>query len=321
MNSGSAYLTPVAWEAAARLLATPGATAVAGATDLVPLMHERIVTPRTLVDVRGLPGSRELTWQDDGSLSIGASVTLETLSRDAEVRRRLPMLAEAALSVGSPALRHAGTLGGNLCQHVRCWYYRGGHECLRRGGSSCSAEIGENQYHAIFRQGRCVAVHPSDCAVVLVALDAIVHLRGASEARDVPAANFLVTSRSRLDHTTCLTDGEVVERVTIPGASMGGVQWYRKQMQRASWDFAMVSLAASRREDGNVRLVLGGVANTPWRVTNSIEEDVASGGLSQDDIDTLADRALYDAQPLEKNAYKVDIAAALLRRAMATLLV
>ena len=111
----------------------------------------------------------------------------------------------------------------------------------------------------------------------------------------------------------------MVERVTVPADSMDGVQWYQKQMQRSSWDFALVSLAAARRGDGNVRLVLGGVANTPWRVTNSIEEDVASGGLSPDDIDTLSDRALYDARPLEKNAYKVDIAAALLRRAIAAL--
>lgn len=318
MTDVTAYHVPVAWDDATNLLATAGAAPVAGATDLLPLMREGVVSPSTLVDLRGLPGGGEITWDADGSLSIGAAVSLEALARNAEVRRRLPLLAQSARSVGSAALRHVGTLGGNLCQHVRCWYYRGGHECLRRGGSHCSAEIGENQYHAIFRQGPCVAVHPSDCATALVALDAMVHVRG-SDPRTVPMSEFLATSRTRLDHTTCLAPTEVVERVTVPATSEGGAQLYQKQMQRASWDFALVSVAATRREDGNVRLVLGGVANTPFRVNSSIEEDVASGGLSQDDIDTLADRAMYDAQPLEKNGYKVDLATALLRRAIAAL--
>ena len=159
-------------------------------------------------------------------------------------------------------------------------------------------------------------MHPSDPAVALTALEAEVEIRGRSGVRRVPIADFYVLPSERLDHETVLGAGEYVSAVEIPGASAGGVQWYEKVMQRAAWDFALVSLAAVRRQDGGVRLVLGGVAPKPWRVAESVEEDVAVGGLSEDDIATLAERALYDARPLAKNGYKVEIAGALLRRAI-----
>jgi xanthine dehydrogenase YagS FAD-binding subunit len=164
-----------------------------------------------------------------------------------------------------------------------------------------------------------VVVHPSDPAVALVALEGVIHVQSAAGARDIPAAEFFATSQQRLDGETTLAAGEVVTAVTLPAYSSGGVQFFEKVMQRASWDFALVSLAGIRRRDGEVRLVLGGVANVPWRVTDSIEEDVSSGGLADDDIETLAQRALYDAEPLSGNAYKLDVASGLLRRGIATL--
>lgn len=313
-----AYLRPGTWDGATDALSHDGARALGGGTDLIPLAREGLVEPATVVDLRGIPEARRIAW-DDGTLTIGAAVTLRELATDPRVGQAFPALARACAAVGSYELRTVGTLGGNLCQRMRCWYFRHGHPCLRSGGSMCSAEVGENQYHAVFRQGPCVAVHPSDPAVALVALDATVHVRDAAGARDVPCADFFATSRRRLDQETTLEAGEVVTAVTVPEHSAGGVQVFEKVMQRAAWDFALVSLAGIRRRDGEVRVVLGGVANAPWRVTDSIEEDVASGGLSEDDIDTLAQRALYDAEPLAKNAYKLDIAAALLRRAMAAL--
>ncbi|MBL8960447.1 MAG: xanthine dehydrogenase family protein subunit M [Gemmatimonadetes bacterium] len=311
------YHTPDSWEGAVSALARDRAVPTAGGTDLVPLMRAGIADPDVLVDLRHLPDSGTIVAGDDGSLRLGAAVTLDAVAHHALVRAQFPALAEAAASVGSQPLRDVGTLGGNLCQRVRCWYFRGDHPCLRRGGTHCSAEIGENQYHAIFRTGGCVVAHPSDCAVALVALDATVHLRGPAGPRQVPAAGFLVPSSQRLDAESCLEPGEMVEAVSLPASAAGGTQFFHKQMQRAAWDFALVSIAAAKRRDGAVRLVLGGVANTPWRVTSSIEEDVASGGLSDDDIETLAQRALYDATPLAKNAYKLDLATALLCRAIA----
>ncbi|MBC7896930.1 MAG: xanthine dehydrogenase family protein subunit M [Cytophagaceae bacterium] len=314
-----AYARPESWESAAALLQDATSQPLGGGTDLIPLIREHQQSPTRVVDLRGIAEARRIVRMDDGSVTIGAAVTLRELALDVTLRESFPALSEACHAVGSYALRAMGTLGGNLCQHVRCWYFRQGHECLRLGGTHCSAQRGENQYHAVFQQGPCVAVHPSDPAVALHALEAQVHVQRASGARTVPMAEFLAPSRERLDATTVLAPGEFVTAVTIPAHSSGGVQLYEKSMQRGAWDFALVSLAALRRPDGEVRLVLGGVANTPWRVTDSIEEDLASGGLAAEDIETLAQRALYDATPLAGNAYKLDIAAALLRRAMGRL--
>ena len=287
-----------------------------GGTDLLVCIREQLSRPETLVDLTRIPDATAVSWRPDGGVRIGASVRLSALVRDARVRERFPALGQACESVGTPALRTMGTIGGNLCQRPRCWYLRSGFACHKNGGDSCPAAAGENQYHAILGGGPCYIVHPSDVAVALTALEAEVEVRGGSGVRRVPIADFFVLPSERMDLETVLEAGEHVSAVEVPARSAGGVQWYEKLMQRASWDFALVSLAAVRRADGGVRLVLGGVAPKPWRVSGSVEEDVASGGLSEDDVATLAERALYDARPLAKNGYKVEMAAALLRRGM-----
>jgi xanthine dehydrogenase YagS FAD-binding subunit len=153
----------------------------------------------------------------------------------------------------------------------------------------------------------------------LTALDADVEITSTDGARRVSIDAFYVTPAERMDHETVLRHGDFVSAIVLPARSSGGRQRYHKLMQREAWDFALASVAGCRREDGDVRLVLGGVAPRPWRVASSVEEDVSSGGLDEDSIAALADRALYDAEPLSKNAYKVDLAAALLRRVIAEL--
>jgi xanthine dehydrogenase YagS FAD-binding subunit len=213
-----------------------------------------------------------------------------------------------------------GTIAGNLCQRPRCWYLRSGASCHKNGGDSCPAASGENQYHAIFAGGPCYIVHPSDAAVALTALEATIEISGTKGAvRRVPIAEFFLLPSQRIDRETVLEAGEFVTAIDLPARSAGGVQLYEKVMQRAAWDFALLSLAALRRDDGAVRLVFGGVAPVPWRVSESVEEDIASGGLTDDDIATLAERAMYDAKPLGKNGYKVDMAAAVLRRGIGKL--
>jgi xanthine dehydrogenase YagS FAD-binding subunit len=227
------------------------------------------------------------------------------------------VLADACAVVGTPALRNMGTIGGNLCQRPRCWYFRRGVHCYKNGGSTCPAINGENQYLAILDGGPCHIVHPSDPAVALTALDAEIEITGVHGARRVSIGNFYVLPAERMDHETIVSHGEFVAAIVLPAQAARGQQRYHKLMQREAWDFALVSIAGCRREDGDVRLVLGGVAPRPWRVASSVEEDVASGGLDDDTIATLADRALYDARPLSKNAYKVDLAAELLRQTIA----
>ena len=312
-----AYSRASSSEDADRQLAVAGAAPLGGGTDLVVCIREHLARPETLVDLTRIPDAQGVTERTDGGVRIGGSARLAHLAHQPVIRDRFSALAQACESVGTPALRTMGTIAGNLCQRPRCWYLRSGFACHKNGGDSCPAASGENQYHAIFGGGPCYIVHPSDLAVALTALEADVEIRGPSGVRRVAIAGFYVLPSERLDHETVLGTGEYVSAVEVPGVSAGGIQWYEKVMQRAAWDFALVSLAAMRRRDGEVRLVLGGVAPKPWRVTESVEEDVAVGGLSEDDIATLAERAMYDARPLAKNGYKVEMAGAVLRRGIA----
>jgi xanthine dehydrogenase YagS FAD-binding subunit len=314
-----AYHPARSLEDAAEQLGDPGSMALGGGTDLLVLLEEGLARPERLVDLRRIPGGRGIERLADGTIRIGASARIDDIARSELVGAALPALAAACEAVGTPALRAMGTIGGNLCQRPRCWYFRRAIPCLKNGGDACPAVEGENQYLAILDGGPCHIVHPSDPAVALTALEAVVEIAGRGGPRRLPIAELYLLPSERLDGETALVAGEFVTAVEIPPGN-AGVQRYHKLMQRDAWDFALVSLAAVRRENGDVRLVLGGVAPRPYRVNASIEEDVASGNLDAQDVATLADRALYDARPLSGNAYKLDLAAALLRRGIADLL-
>lgn len=307
------YVRPGTVADASGWLSRADTHALGGGTDLLVTMREGIVRPERLVDLRALPGSDALTWGADGSLRIGASTSVASIAADPQVHERFAALAMACEAVGSPALRNMGTMGGNLCQRPRCWYFRSGIHCLKAGGNDCPAFEGENTHHVIFGGGPCYAVHPSDPAVALAALDALVQIAGPAGSRAVPVAEFFVLPDPDPRRETVLDPGEFITAIDLPAESSGGRQRYTKVLQRGAWDFALASLAVVRRRDGNVRMVLGGVAPVPWRVNPSVEEDVASGPLSGDDIEVLAERALYDAKPLSGNSYKVALSRALLR--------
>jgi xanthine dehydrogenase YagS FAD-binding subunit len=312
------YYRALSSDDAAQHLAEPGAVALGGGTDLLTCIAEEIVRPRMVVDLRGTPNADggRIAEVDDGGIRIDASVSISAIARDPLVRERYPVLAEACAAVASPALRNSGTLGGNLCQRPRCWYFRRGVSCFKSGGDSCPAVAGENQFLSILEGGPCYAVHPSDPAVALAASDAVVEIASMNGNRHVPMGEFYTLPSERADQETVLEHGEFVTAVVLPAEAAGGVQGYHKLMQRDAWDFALVSVAGCKRPNGDVRIVMGGVAPRPWRVNSSIEEDVASGGLDDDVIETLAERALYDAEPLSGNAYKVELAASLLRQVM-----
>jgi xanthine dehydrogenase YagS FAD-binding subunit len=195
---------------------------------------------------------------------------------------------------------------------------RGRVPCLKNGGESCPAVTGDNQFHAILDGGPCWIVHPSDAAVALTALEAMVEIHGPGTRRLVPISELYVLPAERLDSETVLGPGELITAVELSAAAAGGLQRFDKIPRADSWD-ALVSLAAVKRRDGEVRLVLGGVAPRPYRVYQSIEEDAAVGDLADDDVETLADRALYDARPLDKNGHKIDLATTLLKQAISEL--
>lgn len=297
-------------------LMRPGHVALGGGTDLLVTIDEGLAQPTTVVDVRALPESLGVAALADGSLRIGGAVRLADIAIHAILRERYPALSSACEQVGTPAIREMATLAGNLAQRPRCWYFRRNIPCLKNGGTTCPAREGENQYLAILDGGPCWIVHPSDPAVALVALDAVIHIESATSTRHVAASEFFVLPSERMDRETVLQDGELIVAIHLPAAAAGGMQRYTKLMQRGAWDFALVSLAAVRRLDGEVRLVLGGVAPRPYRVYTSVEEEAMSGGLDDESIFALAERALLDAAPLSKNGYKVELAASLLRDAI-----
>jgi xanthine dehydrogenase YagS FAD-binding subunit len=309
------YRRPASLAEAAGFLGRANAVPLGGGTDLLVCIEEGLVAPESVVDLRGIVGN-DVIGDDGAELRIGGAARVQQVATDAGVRERFPALSQACEAVGSMALRNMGTIGGNLCQRPRCWYFRRGIPCLKNGGSGCPARDGENQYHAILDGGPCYIVHPSDPAVALMALDAIIEVSNGHEIRRLPISDFYVLPSDDVARETVLRQGEFVSAIVVPATFSRGPQLYRKLMQRGAWDFALVSVAGARRRDGSVRLVLGGVAPRPWRVPESIEEDVASGGLDEDSIAALAERALYDAVPLSKNGYKVALASSLLRDAM-----
>ena len=311
------YVRPTNISDASGALHERNTVALGGGTDLLVTMREGLVRPGRLVDLRAILGGDAISWTADGSLRLGATVTIAAIAAEARIRERFRALAMACEAVGSPALRNMGTIGGNLCQRPRCWYFRSGIPCLKSTGSDCPAVDGENTHHVIFGGGPCYAVHPSDPAVALAALDASVTITGAAGDRTIPLADFFVLPDPDPKRETVLEAGDFVTAIEVPAVSSGERQKYTKILQRGAWDFALASLAVVRRTDGSVRMALGGVAPIPWRVNPSVEEDVASAPLSEDDIEVLAERALYDAQPLARNGYKVALTRALLREAIA----
>lgn len=316
------YERPSSLDAALQALADPAATAIGGGTDLLVLIEEGLAAPTRVVDVRAYPGACDIDLRADGSVRIGGGARIADLAAHPGLRAHFPLLAESCASVGTPALRNMGTIAGNLAQRQRCWYFRRGVACFKNGGAGCPAVEGEHQYHGIIDEGPCRAVHPSDPAVALAALDASIEIasRNGTVVRRSITPGALYDGAAHDPHAdNTLGPGELITAVILPVGASGGVQHWEKLMQRGAWDFALVSCAATRRTDGSVRLVLGGVGLGPWRISPSVEEDIASGGLDPESIDALAERALYDTAPLEKNEYKVSMARALLRRAMRAL--
>lgn len=313
------YKSPSSPAHAAQLLAEQGAKPLAGGTDLLGALETGLESASSLVDLTKVGEFSAMEPLPDGGLRIGGSARLETIATHPDVVARFKVLALAAASVGTPALREMGTIAGNLCQRPRCWYLRSHIRCMKNGGDGCPAVDGENQYHAILGSGPCHAAHPSDVAVALLALDASVVVRGPAGTRRTSITELYANAASDPHSEVTLAAGEFIEAIELSAANAGGAQEWVKLMQRGAWDFATVSLAGVRGADGNVRLALGGVAPMPWLVNPSVGEDVASGELDEDSADALAARALHDAKPLAKNEYKMQQAAALLTRAMRVL--
>ena len=288
-------------------LATPGARLHAGGTDLLGCLRDGVFGAEKLVSLARVPGLAGIRESSGGGLALGAMTTLAEIAASELVRARCPGLAAAAESAASPQLRHQGTLGGNLCQRPRCWYFRGDFHCLKKGGDTCYAEGGENRYHAIFGGGPCYIVHPSDTAPMLVALGAEAIVAGPRGERGIALADFFRPPSENLAGETALAAGEIVTEVRVPGPA-SWVSSYRKVRERGAWDFALTSVALAARLEGrrvaDVRVVLGGVAPIPWRVTRA-EEVLRGQELTPQLARAAGEAAAEGAEPMEQNGYKV----------------
>lgn len=296
---------------------------IAGGQDLLTTMKEYLTRPTRVVNLKGIRGLDRIEPDGKGNLRVGALVTLAQLEESAEVKRNFPALAEAAHSVATPQIRNLGTVGGNLCQRPRCWYYRLEEAvCLKKGGSECFAATGENKYNAILGGGPSYIVHPSDLAPVLVALGASVSVEGAEGRRAIPLEKFFtLPSEGNIRRENVLRNDEIITEVRVPASGFAAHSTYLKFKERDSLDFALASVAAAvelapDKSVRQARIVLGGVAPIPWRAPKA-ESYLAGKTLSAAVLAEAARLALEGAEPLAKNAYKVPLAQTLVRRALA----
>ncbi len=318
------YAKPASIEQVTSFLAkgNPNVFLMAGGTDLLGEIKEGIVAPDVVVDLRAIPNLSYIRKEKDG-VAIGALTTVTEVAENAAVEQDYKVLHEAAKAVASPQLRNMGTVGGNLCQRPRCWYYRDGQIlCNKKGGSKCYAEKGRNKYHAIFGGGICYAVYPSDLAPALIALDAKAVLASPQGERTLPLAEFYTPPLVNVRKENILSGQEVVKEVRIPPAKKSDRSTYMKFTERGAWDFAVVSAAVKGTMSGSVaddiRIVCGGVAPMPWRLKKA--EDLIRGRRVSETIARQAAKAaLADATPLEENAYKMDLLETVLVRTVGSL--
>ncbi len=310
-------------EQASRLSEKPGTRIKAGGTDLLGLFKDDVESADQVISINHLDELKGITERANGGFSIGACTPLNLIVNHEKLKNRYPVLTQAAESVGSPQLRNVGTIGGNICQRPRCWYFRGDFNCIRKGGDTCFAFDGESRFHCVTAGGPCFIVHPSDTAVALLAMDATLLIRNGRDQKTVPIGDFFVLPEKDPTVETILKPGEVVTAIQIPGPPPGYRSVYRKQADRDVFDFATVSVAINADIRSNtihaVRVALGGVAPVPW-----FEEAVSNAltGLQltdKDGIKQAAAEALHDAAPLAQNGYKISLTRNMIAEAVLSL--
>ncbi|MBZ9746549.1 xanthine dehydrogenase family protein subunit M [Mesorhizobium sp. CO1-1-7] len=318
------FIRPATVSDAIAAAAEPGSAYLAGGTNLLDLMKGGITSPERIVDITRLPELNRIETLDDGGLRIGALVRNADLAHDRAFARAYPAVAEALLSGASAQLRNAATVGGNLLQRTRCsYFYDTASACNRREpGSGCSALGGENRLHAVLGwSDACIATHPSDFCVPLVALDAVVEIEGKGGRRHVTLEEFHRLPGDTPQRETVLQPGDLIVAVRLPAeaASFAPHARYLKLRERTSYAFAVVSAAAALTvADGKIRaarLALGGVAAKPWRA-RSAEAVLLGADANEASFVRAADAALVDASPSGDNAFKIELARRIVVRAL-----
>lgn len=293
---------------------------MAGGMDTFDWLKDRIERPEVVVDLGGISDLTQIRTTDDG-MEIGAMVTLTEVSRNPDVQQRFPVLAEAAGLVASPQIRNQGTLGGNVAQDVRCWYYRSGWPCYRAGGNICYADspTAMNREHAIMGQNRCVAVNPSDTAPALTVLGAQMVIRNSGGERVVDAEDFWVGPGTDITRTTVMRPDDLLVAIRIPDDMAGTRQYFEKVADRKVWDFPLVNVASAARIEGGtiqeIRLAVNGVSPTPVRLSE-VEQALVGNAVDERTEDLGGRLAIRGARALRHNQYKIPMMRNLVKRAI-----
>jgi xanthine dehydrogenase YagS FAD-binding subunit len=293
----------------------------AGGIELMDLLKEGLIAPSRLVNLRAVPGLDRIQDRGAEGVRVGPLVTLARLAEDRAVHARWRALAESAADAATPQIRNMATVGGNLLQRPRCWYFRSEQfPCLRKGGDRCFAQDGENEYHAVFGHRVCCAVHPSSLATALLALGAAVELTGPRGSRVVPLEQFFVPAETVRERDTVRDDDEVLTDVLLPAPASGSASAYIKQAQKESYDWPLIEVAvAIERGAGGAciraSVVLGAVAPTPWRA-RAAEVALVGRPIDESSARDAGKAALQGAAALRDNAYKLPLLEVAVRRAL-----
>jgi len=316
------YIRALSLEEAIRLLSEDDSRIYAGGTDLVGCLRDGVFSASTVVSISRLKELKGIRTTPSGGLRIGALTTIAEIARNPIIKTSYPALSMAASEVASPQLRHQGTIGGNLCQKPRCWYYRGEFYCLRKGGVHCYAVDGENTYHCIFGGENCYIVHPSDTAPALIALRASVTIAGPAGNRVVALEDFFISPSQDYTRETVLERSEIVKEIILPPPEKGLRSSYRKIRARRSWDFALAGTAMAivfkNGQVSDARIVLSGGAPIPLR-SRVVETIINGRRLDQKTATEAADALLETADPMGQNEYKIPLFRGLLIKELLSL--
>lgn len=313
---------PTDVEGAIALLNEHGSEArvLGGGMDTWDWLKDRTKRVTALVDLSGIQSLREIRTTSDG-IEIGAMAPLSTIAKNPDIRERYSVLAEAAGLVASPQIRNQGTIGGNVNQDTRCWYYRSGWPCYRAGGNICYANTPAslNREHAILGADRCVAVSPSDTAPALIALDARMVVQNRGGEREIEAANYFIGPGTDITRMTILKPGEVLTGIRIPNTFASAEFYFEKVTDRKAWDFPLVNVASAKRVENGViqdaRIVVGAVAAKPIRLYR-VEEAIRGRPANEETAVEAGELAVRGAEPLRLNGYKVPLMRNLVKRAI-----
>jgi len=313
------YALPTEIKDVFRYLDKDQAIIKAGGVDIIDLLKEELITPRRIVHIRSIPDLLGIKEDAKNGLLLGPNITLTDLSENQLILTSYRALAQAAVNIATPQIRNLASLGGNLCQRPRCWYFRNVEfPCSRKGGTTCFSLDGENQYHAIFgNNDGCAIVHPSGMAVALLSLNARVKIENAKEKREVSLENFFVTPAQDITRENILKQGELITEINIPIIMKKYKSFYYKQKEKQAFDWSIADVAVALLLNDNrcqdARIVLGAAAPVPWRVPAA--EDVLKGvPVDKSSARKAAEIAMQNAEPLELNKYKIPVFKAVIYR-------